>query len=151
MFLTFKTMSSEQFYYKRLSFDSPFLYRAHSNDAGWDLSYHGVEPVLIETGKTQWFPTGIAVAIPDGYYGRVAPRSGLAFRYNLDILAGVVDSGYRGEIRIGVVNHGSHDTTINPGDRIAQLVITKISIGEAILSEVLPEATRGDAGFGSTG
>ena len=98
-------------------------------------------------------PTGIAVAIPHGYAGLVAPRSGLAARHGISVVngPGVVDSGYRGEIGAILINHGSEEIRIRRGDRIAQLVV--VAVPQISLEEVddLAETDRGSGGFGSTG
>lgn len=144
-------MSSLPFYFKRLTETAQPLRRAHSTDAGWDISYDG-EPTEILPGTAVWLSTGISVAIPRGWYARAAPRSGLAFKNSIDVLAGVIDAGYRGEIRVGLQNHHHSKTlTVNPGDRIAQLILTKISEGDALETDELPPADRGEGGFGSTG
>lgn len=96
-------------------------------------------------------PTGISMAIPSGYYGRIASRSGLSCK-GFDVGAGVIDSGYRGEIKVLMINNSTEIKTFNVGDKIAQLILTKI-MDNPILKEVseLPESNRGDNGFGSTG
>jgi dUTP pyrophosphatase len=93
----------------------------------------------------------LAAAIPKGFYGRVAPRSGLAVKHGLDVLAGVIDSDYRGEIICALINHGDEPLQIEEGTRIAQLVIEAIITPEPVWSEDLSETERGRAGFGSTG
>jgi dUTP pyrophosphatase len=95
--------------------------------------------------------TGLAVSIPAGFYGRVAPRSGLAVRHGLDVLAGVIDADYRGEILCALVNHGEESFEIEPGARVAQLIIEAIAQPEPAWAEDLEETTRGAGGFGSTG
>ena len=124
---------------------------AHPGDAGIDLRAR-VDTVL---GPGEWamVPTGIAVAIPEGHAGLVAPRSGLAARHGISVVngPGVVDAGYRGEINAILINHGDEAVTLLRGDRIAQLVV--VPIAEVVLAEVeeLPETSRGTGGFGSTG
>jgi dUTP pyrophosphatase len=93
----------------------------------------------------------LAVAIPHGFYGRVAPRSGLAVRHGLDVLAGVIDSDYRGEIICALINQGDEPLEIEAGMRVAQLIIEAIATPEPIWSEDLSETERGHGGFGSTG
>jgi dUTP pyrophosphatase len=95
--------------------------------------------------------TGLAVNIPLGFYGRVAPRSGLAVRHGLDVLAGVIDSDYRGEIICALINHGDEAIQIDAGMRVAQLIIESILTPEPVWSEALSETERGQGGFGSTG
>jgi deoxyuridine 5'-triphosphate nucleotidohydrolase len=117
--------------------------------AGLDL--YACEPVTVGPGERVGVRTGIAVAIPVGHYGRVAPRSGLASRHGIDTLAGVVDADYRGEVVCWLINHGTESFAIAQGDRIAQLVIEVVITPEPEWAENLEETARGVAGFGSTG
>jgi dUTP pyrophosphatase len=117
--------------------------------AGLDLC--SVEDAVIQSGSRAALRTGLAVAIPEGFYGRVAPRSGLAVRHGLDVLAGVIDSDYRGEILCALINHGEEALEIKAGTRIAQLIIEAIARPEAVWVESLDETGRGAGGFGSTG
>ena len=97
-------------------------------------------------------PTAISIAIPEGYYGRIAPRSSLAAKHGLDVGAGVIDSDYRGLVGVVIFNHSDHDYTVSHGDRIAQLIITPYKSPEFVqLYHELEETTRGNGGFGSTG
>ncbi len=98
-------------------------------------------------------PTGIAVAIPEGHTGLVAPRSGLAARHGISVVngPGVVDAGYRGEINVILINHGTAPLELKRGDRIAQLVVTPVVLPELVEVDELPESTRGAGGFGSSG
>jgi len=93
------------------------------------------------------------VAVPDGYAGLVVPRSGIAARHGIGVVngPGLVDAGYRGEIKVILVNHGSEPFTINRGDRIAQLVVLPVVVQEFVEVDELPPSPRGDGGFGSTG
>src|SRR5437588_3761461 len=95
--------------------------------------------------------TGIAIATPPGTYARIAPRSGLAAKYSIDIGAGVIDQDYRGEIKVILINHSKYPYQVRPGDRIAQLILEKILLAKAERTEVLDKTTRGNKGFGSTG
>ena len=128
-------------------------HRAHESDAGADLHAAVEEPVTIEPGQRRLIPTGIAVAIPEGYVGLIHPRSGLAARHGITVLntPGTVDADYRGEIKVCLINHGKSPRTINPGDRIAQLLVQKVELPEFVEVEHLNTTTRGDGGFGSTG
>lgn len=117
--------------------------------AGLDL--YSVENVTIPTRGRAGVRTGLAVAIPQGFYGRVAPRSGLAVRHGLDVLAGVIDSDYRGEIICALINHGDAPFEIERGARIAQLIIEAIATPDPFWSEGLSDTERGQGGFGSTG
>jgi len=137
---------------KRLDPELPLPAYAHDGDAGLDLlSAEGCE---LGPGERRAIPTGIAVAIPEGYAGFVHARSGRALREGLGVAngPGLIDAGYRGEIKVIVVNLDPSETIkIERGDKIAQLVIQRVE--RADLEEVaeLPETTRGSGGFGSTG
>jgi dUTP pyrophosphatase len=124
---------------------------AHPGDAGLDLQTR--QSVKIAPGERVAVPTGIAVAIPEGYAGLVLPRSGHARALGLGLVnsPGLIDAGYRGEIEVLLINHGSEEVRFNPGDRIAQLVIIPVPSVVWQQAELLPETTRGDGGFGSTG
>jgi dUTP pyrophosphatase len=117
--------------------------------AGLDL--HSIESLRIPARGRASVKTGLAVAIPSGFYGRVAPRSGLAVKHGLDVLAGVIDSDYRGEIICALINHDDKPFEVEAGMRIAQLVIESIETPEPIWSEELSETKRGVGGFGSSG
>jgi dUTP pyrophosphatase len=96
-------------------------------------------------------PTGLQVAIPEGHVGLVWPRSGLAVRHGIDTLAGVIDSDYRGELRVVLVNHGDEPFRVAPGERIAQLLVQRVERAVFTRAERLDETARGTGGFGSTG
>jgi dUTP pyrophosphatase len=123
--------------------------RGSAHAAGLDLC--SIEDVLLEAGARAAVRTGLSVAIPEGFYGRVAPRSGLAVNYGLDVLAGVIDSDYRGEIICALVNHGRERFVIEAGQRVAQLIIEAIITPEPAWADALEETARGAGGFGSTG
>lgn len=95
--------------------------------------------------------TGLSVAVPEGCYGRVAPRSGLAVNYGLDVLAGVIDSDYRGEILCALYNTSNVPITLEAGSKICQLIIERIITPSAMWADSLSDTTRGVGGFGSTG
>lgn len=118
-------------------------------DAGYDI--YSAEDCEIEPGKRHAVSTQMAVAVPHNHYGRVAPRSGLAFKHGIDVLAGVCDSGYRGEIKVILINFGDTTFRVEKGMRIAQLVLEKISILPVVEVEELDETDRGEKGFGSSG
>jgi dUTP pyrophosphatase len=125
--------------------------RAYAGDAGVDLA--ACEPVMLAPGERALVPTGLAVAIPDGYAGFVQPRSGLATRHGVTIVnaPGLIDSGYRGEIQVVLLNTDKEATfSAEAGERIAQLVI--LPVPEVVLREVdeLPSSERGVRGFGSS-
>lgn len=96
-------------------------------------------------------PTDISMAIPSGYYGRVAPRSGLAVKHFIDVGAGVIDEDYRGPLGVVLFNHSQNDFAVKKGDRIAQLLLEKIATPDIEVVEDLDETERGAGGFGSTG
>src|SRR5215210_4112406 len=128
--------------------------RAHAGDAGYDL--RSVEEAELVPGGRALVGTGISVAIPEGYAGLVLPRSGLAVRHGISLIntPGLIDSGYRGEIRVPLINHDPEETfLVEKGTKIAQLVFVRAAV--ALFSEVESlEATtdgRGEAGFGSSG
>ena len=124
---------------------------AREGDAGLDLL--AAAPVTLAPGARQIVPTGLRVAIPEGFAGLVLPRSGLALRTGVTVLnaPGLIDSGYRGEVGVLLVNHGNEPVTVRRGERIAQLVIQPVA--RAVLVEVrgLEATQRGAGGFGSTG
>jgi len=125
--------------------------RAYEGDAGMDLSACG--RVELAPGQRALVPTGLAVAIPDGYAGYVQPRSGLASRHGISIVntPGLVDSGYRGELLVNLVNHDLNETfVVEPGMRIAQLVILPVPAVELVEVDELPASERGVRGFGSS-
>lgn len=124
---------------------------SRGSDFAVGLDLHSVDTVRLNPGAREAVRTGLAVAIPDGFYGRIAPRSGLAFKHGLDVLAGVIDPDYRGEIKCLVINLGREELKINSGDRLAQLIVEKAAILEPIWESKLPETNRNEDGFGSTG
>ena len=134
---------------KKINPDGKVPTRAKSSDAGYDL-YSTVDMPITPTAR-QLVPPGIAIEIPEGYYGRIAPRSGLAVRAGIDILAGVVDSGYRNEIKVVMINLGEGLVSVNKGDRIAQLIIEKCYDVEWEEVNELSDSDRGEGGFGSSG
>jgi dUTP pyrophosphatase len=117
--------------------------------AGADL--RASEEVLIPAGGRAAVATALHLEIPAGHVGLIWPRSGLAVRHGIDTLAGVVDSDYRGEVRVVLVNHGDAPFEIRPGDRIAQILIQKVERPAFVAAADLSETARGSGGFGSTG
>ena len=137
---------------QRLDPGLPLPAYAREGDAGLDL--YAVETVTLSPGARAAVGTGIAVAIPAGCAGFVLPRSGLALRHGLSLLntPGLIDAGYRGEIRVLLVNHDlAESVTVKRGDRVAQLVVQRVEAAELIEVETLPPSARGTGGFGSTG
>ena len=124
---------------------------AHPGDAGVDLAARTAG--RLEPGGRAAIPTGIAVAIPEGYAGLVVPRSGLAARHGISVVngPGLIDSGYRGEIRVVLINLGAEPFTIERGDRIGQLIVIPVTEPEFTVVDELPDSVRGTDGFGSTG
>jgi dUTP pyrophosphatase len=124
---------------------------AHPGDAGADL--HAREQLTIDPGDYALVATRLSMAIPEGYGGFVLPRSGLAARSGVTVLnaPGLVDSGYRGELKVALINHGPASLGIEVGDRIAQLVIMAVSTPEYVEVDALEDTDRGSGGFGSTG
>jgi len=126
--------------------------RAYPGDAGLDLV--ACDRIVIEPGGRAVVGTGVAVAIPEDHAGLVVPRSGLAARHGITIVnaPGLVDSGYRGELRVVLANTDREESfTVEPGMRIAQLVLVPVAVLEPVETDELPEAERGMAGFGSSG
>ena len=137
---------------QRLDRDLPLPAYAREGDAGLDL--HAREGVTLAPGARAAVGTGVAMALPDGYAGFVLPRSGLALRHGLSLVntPGLIDAGYRGEIRVILINHDpTTPVTLSRGDRIAQLVIQRVEQVDVIEVDTLPETHRGSGGFGSTG
>jgi dUTP pyrophosphatase len=126
--------------------------RAYAGDAGLDLA--ACERVELAPGSRALVPTGLAVAIPEGYMGLVTPRSGLATRHGLSIVnaPGIVDAGYRGELCVNLLNTDAHEPfVVEPGMRIAQLILSPVPEVDLVEVDELPESERAVRGFGSSG
>ena len=134
---------------KKLNENAIIPTKANSTDAGYDL--YAIDDYEILGCRRSAVKTGIAMSIPDGYVGLVWPRSGLAIKKGIDTLAGVIDSGYRGEIVVLLQNHGSESLFINKGDRIAQILFQSIANFELKEVQSLDDTDRGGGGFGSSG
>jgi dUTP pyrophosphatase len=137
---------------RRLVPDLPLPSYAHPGDAGADLV--AASDVELAPGERRLVPTGVAVALPEGYVGLVHPRSGLAARLGVTVLnaPGTVDAGYRGEIMVILVNHDrANSVKISRGDRIAQLVVQRVERADFQVVDELPDSSRGAGGHGSTG
>lgn len=137
--------------FKRLSISVSAPAAQHLGDAGYDLQ--AAVDVDLQPAQRALVPTGIAVAIPEGYAGLVVPRSGLAVRHGISVVngPGLVDAGYRGELKVVLINHGLEPVSIKAGERIAQLMI--VAVASVTWEEVssLEPSERGEGGFGSTG
>lgn len=136
---------------QRLHPDAVLPSYAHAGDAGLDLS--SVEDVVLEPGARAAVPTGLAMAIPDGWVGLVHPRSGLAARHGVTVTnaPGTIDAGYRGEVKVLLVNLGAEAVTLAAGERVAQLVLQRVGHVDVMEVEDLGDTARGSGGFGSTG
>ena len=134
---------------KLLSDNGRLPYKTNRFDAGFDL--YASEDIQIDSNSRELISTDIAVAIPNGYVGLIWPRSGLAVKKGIDVFAGVIDSGYRGEIKVCLYNSDRTTVEVMEGDRIAQLLIQKV--GNFFIREVqeLDDTDRGSGGFGSSG
>lgn len=136
----------------RLDAGLPLPAYAHPGDAGADL--HTTVDVVLAPGERALVPTGIALALPEGYVGLVHPRSGLAARHGLSIVnsPGTVDAGYRGEVKVLLVNLDPHEPVeLRRGDRVAQLVVQRVEQAAFVEVDGLPDSPRGSGGYGSTG
>ncbi len=133
--------------------DLPLPEYASDGAAGADLRACLAEPLVIAAGATALVPTGFAIAVPAGWEAQIRPRSGLALRHAVSLAntPGTIDSDYRGEVQIIVINHGQEPFKIEHGMRIAQLVVAPVAHVRWEEREELPETTRGAGGFGSTG
>ena len=135
--------------FKRLDPRATLPTRGSAAAAGLDL--YSIEAVTLEPGERVLVRTGLAVAVPEGFYGRLAPRSGLATKLGLDVLAGVIDADYRGEIGCLLYNSGKEPIDLPAQSKICQLIIEEIITPRAIWSDELVDTDRGAGGFGSTG
>lgn len=126
---------------------------ATSQSAGMDLRANLEEPVVLHPMERRLIPTGLHIALPEGYEAQVRPRSGLALKHGLTVLnaPGTIDADYRGEIGVVLINLSQEDFTINDGERIAQLVVARYEQVEFSLVEILDETERGEGGYGHTG
>jgi len=120
--------------------------------AGYDLYADNVEDMLIKAGQWALVPTGIAVAIPQGFEGQVRPRSGLANQHGITVLnsPGTIDSDYRGEVKVILMNHSNSDFVVTRGSRIAQLIVARCEQVQFVIADNLGETARNSGGFGHT-
>ena len=123
----------------------------YSSDGAAGADLHAREAVVLAPGGRASVATGLHVQIPTGHVGLVWPRSGLAVRHGIDTLAGVIDSDYRGELKVVLVNHGDAEFRIEPGDRIGQLLVQRVERASFSRAGSLAATSRGAGGFGSTG
>ncbi len=134
---------------KKLSDKAQLPIRGSAGAAGYDLC-SAADLVIPAKGRII-VPTDLSIALPEGTYGRVAPRSGLAVKHGLDVGAGVIDADYRGPVGVVMFNFDDNDFQVKQGDRIAQLILEKIAIAPVMQVESLDDTIRGEGGFGSTG
>jgi dUTP pyrophosphatase len=142
-------------YFKRVNTEiqNPIPEYKTEGSAGMDIASASLKDIIIHPGETKLIPSNFILEIPKGYEGQVRPRSGLALKYNVTVLnsPGTIDSDYRGEVKVLLINHGKKNFTVKFGDRIAQLIISKCEQAELILSKNLSDTERGSGGYGSTG
>ncbi len=134
---------------KKLHVDAVIPKYANPNDAGMDL--FAIENIEIMPMERAQISTGIAMEIPEGFVGLVWDKSGLSHKFGLKVLGGVIDSGYRGEIKVGIINLGTEKYTFEKGHKVAQMIIQKKEIPEIEEVTELSDSERGEGGFGSTG
>jgi len=136
---------------RRLDADVAMPAYAHDGDAGMDLA--ASQDVVLPPGGRAAVPTGLALAVPDGWVGLVHPRSGLARRHGVTVAnaPGTIDAGYRGEVLVLLVNLGGEEVVLRRGERVAQLLLQRVGRAEIVEVADLEDTTRGTGGFGSTG
>ncbi len=134
---------------KKIHKDAVLPSRAHEFDAGLDL--YSTQDLDLLSGERKQIKTGIAMAIPEGYVGLIWDKSGLSFKYGLKVFGGVIDSGYRGEVRVIIANTSQTKYEVKKGQKIAQLLIQKVELMSVVESDLLSDTQRGIGGFGSTG
>lgn len=134
---------------KLLNSDAILPTKANQSDAGWDL--YSTEEIMIRSNNRCTIHTGISIQIPEEYVGLIWPRSGLSVKKGIDVLAGVVDSGYRGEIMVCLYNTSNDNLFINKGDRIAQILFQQVPYFNMVTVDELSDTDRGLGGFGSSG
>lgn len=133
--------------------NQPLPFYATAQSAGMDLRANIDSPILLKSLDRKLIPTGLHIALPEGYEAQVRPRSGLALKKGITVLntPGTIDSDYRGDVGVILVNLSSEDFVVQPGERIAQMIINKFEQAELIEVETLDETERGEGGYGSTG
>lgn len=142
-------------YFQRLpgNEDIPLPGYQTPGSAGMDLCAAVTQSVVLQPGSIKLVPTGLKISLPQGVEAQIRPRSGLALKYGIGLVnsPGTVDADYRGEIGIIMINYGTKAFTVNRGDRIAQMVLNRVVLGELIAVEQLDDTERAAGGFGSTG
>ena len=149
--MEYETFISRELPVKRLTNTSKLPDKANLFDAGLDLYSDEKEVITLAPGERRLFSTGISVAIPKGFVGLIWPRSGHAVKTGLDTMAGVIDSPYRGEVKVLLINHSQDYQIYRHGDKIAQLIIQQAPDFTPVETENLNETSRGNNGFGSSG
>ena len=134
---------------KKLDPDAIIPQYAHTDDAGMD--FYAIETIALKPGERIGVSTGLAIEIPEGYVGLVWDKSGISINDGIKTLGGVIDAGYRGEIKIGIINLSSTDYVLKKGHKIAQILIQKVEQPDIIEVRELSDSERGKNGFGSTG
>ncbi len=144
-------MSTINIKIKRLNENAILPEKQHDSDAGYDL--YSIEEIILKPNQIYKVKTGIAIQIPNNYGGLVLPRSGLSSKYGISLIntPGLIDSGYRGELLIPLINHSSNEYTINKTERVAQLILLEIPEVKIEVTSDLDESDRESKGFGSTG
>src|SRR3989344_2401033 len=143
------TLDSMEIKIKKLHPEAITPSQAYVMDAGMDL--FAVRDTVVSVGGTVIISTGIAMEIPEGYAGLIWDKSGLAVNHGLKIFGGVIDAGYRGEVKVGIGNFNSREYVIKAGNKVAQMLIQKIESPRIVVVDELSDTSRGDGGFGSTG
>ena len=142
-------------YFKRVNNEikNPIPEYKTAGSAGMDITSASLKDIVINPGETKLIPTNFILEIPQGFEGQIRPRSGLALKHNVTVLnsPGTIDSDYRGEVKVLLINHGKEDFIVKFGDRIAQLIISKCEKAKLFPSENLSDTKRGSGGCGSTG
>ena len=133
--------------------DLPLPAYASEGSSGMDIRAYVKDPVLLKPGEIKFLPTGLAISLPSGYEAQVRPRSGLALHHGIGMVnsPGTIDSDYRGEIGIILINWGDKPFLIERGDRIAQMIISKVYRADLVIVDDLDDTCRGPGGFGHTG
>lgn len=133
--------------------DIPLPHYETEGSVGMDIAAAVDEAVVIDPGERALIPCGFSMALPPGYEAQVRPRSGLAVKHGISLVnaPGTIDSDYRGEIKVPVINHGDEPFRITRGMRIAQMVVAAVSTAELVEVDTLPDTARGEGGFGHTG